>query len=530
MKDSFSAVADSVAEKLRACPGSFHHYCNEISQTILRSEKDLADYDTEISQLEYQLSVLKTRREQLKRHLSSYHSLLSPVRHLPTELLSYIFDICCERNRFVLWDDPKRYGPPTSFLLSAVCSSWRQVALATPTIWANLDLSFPNASDHRMNPKIDDPEMQEMQPLAPAIELCVERSRQAPLNLWLRGGSLDDLLDKYGIMANLLRHSSRWEFVHFDLVPYEASMLTEFWTDIDLSGIRFLRVNDMDLLEIVPSLRHAPLKDLVLEQVTKLSRRSPLLDSVLPWTRITQLHLTNIYMCELWWLEAIEMCTELQSLSFEYIQGYEEELGEIELNGGPCTLEKLERLTIHLVNDVQIDGLFDVKVVLNYFTLPSLKYLEFAAPIYSTEWGIGYKPIEGYWPIEAFRDFIARSRCPLSSLHINRVAVKDSDLLSILYLVPTLVELEVKETPSFSTITDHLLQILSVPFPLASETDKIHVDIGLAPKLQRILFHVNQFSFNPENLLMMVQRRQQWTNRCIPQLFVNGEDVESSYI
>ncbi|THU90443.1 hypothetical protein K435DRAFT_676061, partial [Dendrothele bispora CBS 962.96] len=133
---------DSYLNNIFEKHGSFYSCSQDIPQTSLHVKEKLVAYDIEISRLERQLVDLKRGRKQFEAYLATCHALSSSIHCLPTELLIHIFTLSCDTNRFYLWDGLKRRGPHTPFILSAVCYRWRQVALATPAIWASLDISF----------------------------------------------------------------------------------------------------------------------------------------------------------------------------------------------------------------------------------------------------------------------------------------------------------------------------------------------------------------------------------------------------
>lgn len=59
------------------------------------------------------------------------------MRSLPVELISHIFSLACEP------EDSRKIGYATAVLkhllaISAVCSSWRTVALSTQTLWSTI--------------------------------------------------------------------------------------------------------------------------------------------------------------------------------------------------------------------------------------------------------------------------------------------------------------------------------------------------------------------------------------------------------
>ncbi|THU89428.1 hypothetical protein K435DRAFT_621101, partial [Dendrothele bispora CBS 962.96] len=82
--------------------------------------------------MEIAISVLKRKRARLEGSITLCRSLLSPIRHLPWEILTLVFLFL--RGGPSTRQDFRRPTPP-AFQLSQVCASWRELALNTPTIW-----------------------------------------------------------------------------------------------------------------------------------------------------------------------------------------------------------------------------------------------------------------------------------------------------------------------------------------------------------------------------------------------------------
>ncbi|KIK54896.1 hypothetical protein GYMLUDRAFT_130580, partial [Collybiopsis luxurians FD-317 M1] len=106
-----------------------------ISQTLLNTKKDIADYKLEIRSLQIHISEMRTRRTQLKVYKASLKSLLSPIRRLPNELLYRIFGLTYSTNHLV-----SRDHQILALAISSVCTRWRQLALSSPDLWSSMDI------------------------------------------------------------------------------------------------------------------------------------------------------------------------------------------------------------------------------------------------------------------------------------------------------------------------------------------------------------------------------------------------------
>ncbi|KAF9526873.1 hypothetical protein CPB83DRAFT_443921 [Crepidotus variabilis] len=103
------------------------------SEETLRIQESIKAAQLELKFIPSNIIWESGRQAALNDFISSKSILLSPWRHMPTELLEIIF----EETRGV-WPDI-RYGVP---VVSQVCHRWRILALNTPSLWANISLSF----------------------------------------------------------------------------------------------------------------------------------------------------------------------------------------------------------------------------------------------------------------------------------------------------------------------------------------------------------------------------------------------------
>lgn len=76
--------------------------------------------------------------------LQSHRNAIVPVDKIPPEILSYIFSFCTPQfEGFQDFGGGSKVEPDRRWLaFSHICSSWRQLALADPTLW-----TCPNFSD-----------------------------------------------------------------------------------------------------------------------------------------------------------------------------------------------------------------------------------------------------------------------------------------------------------------------------------------------------------------------------------------------
>ncbi|KAF8217035.1 hypothetical protein K438DRAFT_1557946, partial [Mycena galopus ATCC 62051] len=92
--------------------------------------------DAKMAPLKAELHKLLEECESLDTEIRKHEGALSPLRRMPTEIMSLIFTFasppfsCCRRG--ISWLMSSEEGP---WVLSAVCSRWRNIALSQPNLW-----------------------------------------------------------------------------------------------------------------------------------------------------------------------------------------------------------------------------------------------------------------------------------------------------------------------------------------------------------------------------------------------------------
>ncbi|KAE9409851.1 hypothetical protein BT96DRAFT_771313, partial [Gymnopus androsaceus JB14] len=97
------------------------------------ADRDVAKYDKEIQRLETVLIELKRQRQDFKRHRDEMHTLLSPARRLPVEVLEQVFDIACLSDFGITVT--QNSVDALTLKLSQVCSVWREIVQSRPVLW-----------------------------------------------------------------------------------------------------------------------------------------------------------------------------------------------------------------------------------------------------------------------------------------------------------------------------------------------------------------------------------------------------------
>ncbi|KAJ3899258.1 hypothetical protein F5879DRAFT_977399 [Lentinula edodes] len=114
-------------------------WLSPVDKAILQSHVTTAE--TEIKNLDSQIEKLTRDKDTQIASLAFIKNILTPVRRIPNEILSGIFEFVCHPDKgefYAQFDTVRR-----TTVLSQVCAVWRRVAHDTSRIWSRLCLSIP---------------------------------------------------------------------------------------------------------------------------------------------------------------------------------------------------------------------------------------------------------------------------------------------------------------------------------------------------------------------------------------------------
>ncbi|KAE9404867.1 hypothetical protein BT96DRAFT_916546 [Gymnopus androsaceus JB14] len=100
----------------------------------------ISDVETQVEKLQSQISELTHQKDAKLVEIASLENVLSPIRRVPPEIISEIFELAClpEEGKSMYEHSIAQY----TSILCAVCVAWRKVAHATPRLWSELCLSL----------------------------------------------------------------------------------------------------------------------------------------------------------------------------------------------------------------------------------------------------------------------------------------------------------------------------------------------------------------------------------------------------
>ncbi|SJL11659.1 uncharacterized protein ARMOST_15065 [Armillaria ostoyae] len=173
-----------------------------------------------IKELESEIAHLRAEVDVVSLTLDKYHSLHTPIRRLPPEMLLSIFGHL-ESGPMPLKDD-------APWVLTRVCSSWRDLVTHTPTLWSTIKMDSPynywNLSHyHHQHQHHTSSDLSCMSSL---LTSSLRYSQNAPLDITLVSRLHNLSIDC--ITTPLSQHSNRWRSLVTDLdgfIPNDLPVL-----------------------------------------------------------------------------------------------------------------------------------------------------------------------------------------------------------------------------------------------------------------------------------------------------------------
>ncbi|KAJ7180977.1 hypothetical protein C8R46DRAFT_1345154 [Mycena filopes] len=155
--------------------------------------------DAKIASLRTALNELLEEREPLDIEVQKHLGAVSPLRRMPTELLSLIFAFASANDGLL----STHSGP---WLVSMVCSRWRKVALAQPSLWTRINLDFTDVP----------PNSPELWGIGLTLVAQLKRSQGLPLNIEFCTFYPHSCTSRdFSLLEHLATHSQRWGTIKF---------------------------------------------------------------------------------------------------------------------------------------------------------------------------------------------------------------------------------------------------------------------------------------------------------------------------
>ncbi|KAE9408968.1 hypothetical protein BT96DRAFT_1013116 [Gymnopus androsaceus JB14] len=346
--------------------------------------------------------------------------------------------------------------------ISAVCTRWHSIALASPRLWSRFRLEI--APKEEMTADLD-----RQKGFISTLQLYLDRSANSPLLIDLQTTIISDVdAPNPSALSVLLDHASRWQT--FSVADdYGLGNLEDFFDrsfpileDLALEGLCTAVVKvDLDFFEHAPKLRAV---------------RTDCFESGshLPRTQLTSLDVTLPIGLE-------HCCPSLTVLTLR---------SSSEMRGRTISLARLQSFTFitTITTGRDYDYECSLEDMFSCFTFPSLR----ALAIYSND-------IYFTWPPDAFSAFISRSSCALTTLSLRFSVISDLNLIAALRLLPSLTDFAfdgLVEAADRNPITPHFISSMhgSTIAPLV-------------PKLRSLSLKLLGTLFDDAALISMVSSR-----------------------
>ncbi|KAG7091536.1 hypothetical protein E1B28_010565 [Marasmius oreades] len=449
----------------------------EISHFTRNARHDLNLYDELIQHI-------RNKKATLSREITRYESLTTPIRKLPPEVLRQIFGFAAGRSRF---NHPFSACQSTAFRLSSVCYKWREIALQSPELWANMCISLDAKS------------------ILP-VKLSLSRSQQHTLSIELVGGyEGDEEQPCEELLRLLVEHNHRWR-------ELDLSLVGSLVLDSDLGGFNSMLESVICSSVGLHSLSFK--EDENLQSFTlNMEPEYPIYHDDFPWETIR--HLNTKYGNLQHVLECLQHGRGLLSLTYRDDQdsaltynfpSQRVDEDRVVSNLGTLSLELSNPSTLYpLLSDI-----------LQNVTLPSLKNLTISCETLGVRQRISRTfQFCHMWPAVNLSLFMERSRCNLTTLVLTGIPLLDSQVISMLHLTPslhtfTLHELWATETTQYQeapkklhrTVTKDLLEKLE-----ATYSNAFYFQHPLLPKLKWLTLWVQSHFDADEAFVELVKSR-----------------------
>ncbi|EAU83444.1 hypothetical protein CC1G_04700 [Coprinopsis cinerea okayama7 len=368
---------------------------------------ELAD---EIIQIEALMSKLSERRTIIRRRINT----LAPISRLPSEILLEIFTLYCKA-------EPDTEAPhPSPLFLGSVCVAWRTLVWSTPLLWRSIHINVSLAHRTRR---------------ADVLLEWLMRARSVPLHIKLTATEEDeDVFSSIrSTMAILLRRSEQWGSIDCILPPQCHDMLAAHrFPNLKSVTFRppkgtistFSRPPDMFLN--TPSLTDVDLSGYDYSSM------------VLPWHQLHKFRTQFLRVAEC--LAILHRSPNLIHCDLDHIYSVETAPNSLSPPNSPNAPsrhihENLEVLELGFIKGSAAESFF------NSVSLPSLREL---ALHFGHENSVAFPPTF-LRALHSSAAFVG-----LQKLSLSQGSLDDQDVIQCLELLPTLVELKIRNTSTSS--------------------------------------------------------------------------------
>ncbi|KAJ7785671.1 hypothetical protein B0H16DRAFT_1487623 [Mycena metata] len=209
----------------------------EIQRLLVEPLSRLKGIDDKIAELQKTVDELTRERDSVSTYVEAHKALLSPLRRLPLDIIQEIFVACLPTHRNCVMS-----AVEAPVLLGRICSSWRELSLSTPRLWARLHIAEP--------PRPRPAQIYEekyVQRLA-TTKAWLGRSGHCPLSISLAGSQSSppgtpDTVNPF--LEVVLSYVSRWQ--HFVVITLPGLDSVYNLTEHDVPLLETLEIRPISL-------------------------------------------------------------------------------------------------------------------------------------------------------------------------------------------------------------------------------------------------------------------------------------------
>ncbi|KAJ7055819.1 hypothetical protein C8F01DRAFT_1234314 [Mycena amicta] len=215
-------------------------FSSKLNTNYCPSEAECADIKAflveptiRLRRLDAVIRQLTEERDKLAAEVAAHEALISPMRRMPNEILQEIFVACLPSDR-----NPAMSASEAPVLLGRICGAWRDLALATPRLWAKIHIVEPSLSLDQRHANAGLLEAKVEQRLQ-ALQSWLTRSGECPLSISFVGHR--DAGTNPLFIQRLVTFVRRWREIHFfvvrdqmllqelqELTPFQLTNLRRF--------------------------------------------------------------------------------------------------------------------------------------------------------------------------------------------------------------------------------------------------------------------------------------------------------------
>ena len=337
-----------------------------------------------IAEVDRQIEDLKALRAKLTLEIEGHQSLLSPLPHLPIDILQEIFNACLptKHNPVV-----SRYEAP--LLLTQVCKNWRSIALSTPHLWSAIHIPILSLPGQH----IYDPPVSGLSEYLTAL-LAFMRERMATIHQWLersKGSPLTISVFDGGncprevcdlVLDTIIHFSPRWRHLILDTHSCDLIRIASL-TPSQVPQLESLVIRNEAITQNVELTYSNPIswsasevvKAPKLQEIALHQMTDNVIEFPLKWSQMTRIFLGSIAGARMFSTPTMSLkqvafilrsCEQLVSFRLEVLLL----VTDFDPNQEPICLPFLQEFSFH-------DSGIEVSSLFSLLEFPSLKYLEF---------------------------------------------------------------------------------------------------------------------------------------------------------